>query len=1253
MRRHYKSNWQPRLLLAVLAWITLPSDFAQAPSPRRLSITDSGKDPQSYPPDVRRQTPDEESRELFLLKMADDSEHATDTSNADQYWHDVIALAEATWGPKHPFTAAVLSRFAGVLDERGRYLEAEPLYRRALTIRRARLDADDASIANVLDRLAVNLTLQGHIVEAEPYFRDALSSRDRPNANQAILAITLNNLGRDLNDQGLAEKAQYRQLQAQGDRTTAPAVLQNSERHLKEAESVLRRALNITENISGPNSDDTVASLENLAGNLESQGRTSDADLLTMRAKSVKASRSDAVPTPATERSVESVSGRQATTSSIPPDIRRWTQEEEATVQRTVFTAREYEADGDFRTAENFLRKRLEICESTWGPGHPMTARALIALGNNLNHQGRFAEAEVVYRRALNIDENREGVELSDIALDAGNLATSLNSLGKFDESEALLRKALDIDQRLSPASDRSAGDLNNLGVTLDFQGRYSEAEPFFRRALSVIQARSGAAEPRVAENLNNLAYNLDAQSRYAEAEPYYRRALWIFQANPRKQSDIAMALDNLGVNLDGQKRHIEAEAYHREGLRVFEGSVGPSHPDFAAAINNLAANLDAQSRHTEAEQFLTRALKTNTDRLGPSHPTTAASLVNLALAELRLYRYPPALMYAERALSIRQTMQTDLNPSAASARSAAVRRAVGSAALLYARAAWGRHKTIPALTDLRARAFEAVQMIRVSSSADALAAGSARAAAERYGAGSIVDKWRATQTELGRIDHDISAAAGLGTAGDVRRTALSTERVATWNRLLGTETDLITHFPRYFDLLEPQPVSIADLQSTSSENGAPLLRDNEVLILLTPGDSRMPEGNRNGLIFAVTQTSAAWAELRLSPEDLRNRVRELHDQLEHGGATATSDRQPTGKAFDRRAAFAVYNAIFGDPAIQALVSTKDRWILAPQGSLLSLPFAALVMRVPRQGQAGDYDPRTLRATAWLGLRKTLTLIPSVSSLRIQRRLAADQSNTDRAPFFGVGDPAFTGRPDGTSCDASVRSAHLKDAKSYFRGSVADVEALHALPCLPNSGPEIRSLAESLHAGPESYLLQLDATETELRHRNLDGRLKRVEIVAFATHGLVAGDLANSLVEPALALTPPDLPRGQMPPSDNDGLLTASEVATLELSARFVVLSACNTAAGKSDDDGLSGLARAFFYAGAQSLLVSHFAVFDNAAMRLTTDTIRYSKEEHLHSPEALRKAMISLVQDRSMDRYGASYAHPSQWAPFLVIDAF
>jgi hypothetical protein len=116
----------------------------------------------------------------------------------------------------------------------------------------------------------------------------------------------------------------------------------------------------------------------------------------------------------------------------------------------------------------------------------------------------------------------------------------------------------------------------------------------------------------------------------------------------------------------------------------------------------------------------------------------------------------------------------------------------------------------------------------------------------------------------------------------------------------------------------------------------------------------------------------------------------------------------------------------------------------------------------------------------------------------------------------------------------------------------------------------------------------------------------------------------------------------------DDGLLTASEVAQLKLNADWVVLSACNTIAGdKPGAEALSGLARAFFYAGARALLVSHWAVESNAAMRLTTSTFDILRSDpSLGRAEALRRAMLAYMNDAT----NPLNAYPALWAPFVVV---
>jgi CHAT domain-containing protein len=116
----------------------------------------------------------------------------------------------------------------------------------------------------------------------------------------------------------------------------------------------------------------------------------------------------------------------------------------------------------------------------------------------------------------------------------------------------------------------------------------------------------------------------------------------------------------------------------------------------------------------------------------------------------------------------------------------------------------------------------------------------------------------------------------------------------------------------------------------------------------------------------------------------------------------------------------------------------------------------------------------------------------------------------------------------------------------------------------------------------------------------------------------------------------------------DDGLLQASEIAQLKLNADWVVLSACNTAAeDKPGAEALSGLARAFFYAGARSLVVSHWSVNDQATAQIMIAMFQATdRDPKLSHAEALQQSMLSFIDDAKSD----NHAHPRLWAPFVVV---
>jgi CHAT domain-containing protein len=209
-------------------------------------------------------------------------------------------------------------------------------------------------------------------------------------------------------------------------------------------------------------------------------------------------------------------------------------------------------------------------------------------------------------------------------------------------------------------------------------------------------------------------------------------------------------------------------------------------------------------------------------------------------------------------------------------------------------------------------------------------------------------------------------------------------------------------------------------------------------------------------------------------------------------------------------------------------------------------------------------------------------------------------------------------------------------------GGLADVADLRTWAPLPETADELCDVAQDLGVDPKTHLyVGAKATETEIKRLSNTGALATYKVVHFATHGALAGELSGA-TEPGLIMTPPEHAS-----QADDGYLSASEIAELKLDADWVILSACNTAAGDANGaEALSGLARAFFYAGARSLLVSHWAVNSDATVKLITKAVAGLKRDpKIGRAEALRRSMVSMIDS------GRDYeAHPAFWAPFVLV---
>lgn len=775
---------------------------------------------------------------------------------------------------------------------------------------------------------------------------------------------------------------------------------------------------------------------------------------------------------------------------------------------------------------------------------------------------------------------------------------------GKYSEAIPLAQRLLAIKEAATgPFHTDVAGALNNLALLYSSQGRDAEAEPLYKRSLAILEKVHGLDRPEIAPELNNLAALYEQRGRYADAEPLFKRSLLIREkALGRDHPDVGQSLNNLATLYERQGRHADAEPLFKRSLAIDERALGPDHPAVATLLNNLGQVYRSEGRAADAEPLIKRSLSIRERAFGPDHPDVGLSLNNLAALYRAEDRYPDALPLVERTVATGRAQ-----PS------------VGLPVLFGAQ----RQQLISsgqALDD----ALNVVQRGAQSSAASAVNKLAVRLAAGNDPLAQLVRKDQDLATEAEALDKAIIAAVSKDPS---QRDAAAEQRTRErLSAIVGERTALqkvfAAKFPEYAALSNPLPLAAKDIQ--------PLLSGDEAMLVYAVVD-------KESYVFALTREGFDWRVIPLGADALSREVAAFRRGLDVSKLSDAGETSGNHALFDLGRANELYTTLLGP--VETLVKDKHALLVVPSGALTALPFHLLVTERPAAAVPEKLDG--YRDAAWLLKRHAVNVLPSVASLKALR--AYVRKDQGAKPMIGFGDPLFnSGRDnngDGPDARVAARGVAIGAYTEFWQGAGIDrVKLAQSLPQLPDTADELKAIGRSLGIAEGDIHLGAEASETTVKR----APLADYRIVYFATHGLVAGDV-KGFAEPSLALSIP-----KQPTEFDDGLLTASEVAQLKLNADWVVLSACNTIAGdKPGAEALSGLARAFFYAGARALLVSHWAVASDAATRLATLTFdRLKSDQKIGRAEALRQAMLSYLNDASSPRN----AYPAFWGPFALI---
>jgi len=511
----------------------------------------------------------------------------------------------------------------------------------------------------------------------------------------------------------------------------------------------------------------------------------------------------------------------------------------------------------------------------------------------------------------------------------------------------------------------------------------------------------------------------------------------------------------------------------------------------------------------------------------------------------------------------------------------------------------------------------------------EAFRAGSARFATDNDDLKELVRKEQDLGVEQQQID---AILAQFQLLSEEVRATISLDQLVTRLQTVklarqSLNQEIRSAFPDYAELVSPRPVTVDGMTASLAED--------EALIVIWSTEVR------TYVWVARSDGDVTMHVSDLGREDIADQVAHLRQALNPERQIRTLGDIPD---FDVALSYRLFRELL-EPLAPFWRSAEMLYIV-PDGALGSLPLSLLVTAEVGTQEDAEIIFDRYRAVPWLVRSHAVAQLPSVNTLRELSLGKAQTEHEDTRPFVGFGDPYFS--------TAQARDARQQVAsasqRSIFRATpdtrAVDTAVLTLLPRLADTRDELFEIAETVGADINRDLFVGEAASEE-KIKSTD--LRPYRAVSFATHGLVPGDLSG-LYEPALAFSHPYVTGGA-----GDGLLTMSEVLELRLNADLTILSACNTAAGEGRGaEAVSGLGRAFLYAGSRSILVSHWPVNSAATTALMVRFFRVQSENTgLPRAKAMQLARLDLIDNLTFSSRGRvvySYAHPIYWAPFTLV---
>jgi CHAT domain-containing protein/Tfp pilus assembly protein PilF len=849
-------------------------------------------------------------------------------------------------------------------------------------------------------------------------------------------------------------------------------------------------------------------------------------------------------------------------------------------------------------------------------------------IGLVYDNLGQYADALKSYQQALLIakqigDKAAEGITLNNIGRVYGNL-------GQYADALKYYQQALVIGQQVSDKAGEGT-TLNNIGTVYDGLGQYAQALKYYQQALVIGQQVGDKAGEKT--TLHNIGAAYSELGQYAQALKFYEQALVIVKQIGDKAGE-GTTLNNIGTVHNKQGQYADALKYHQQAL-VIRQKVADKAGE-GASFNNIGVVYDNLGQYADALKYYQQALVI-AKQIG-NKSGEGSTLNNIGAVYSKWGQYADALKSYQQALVIAKQIGDKAGEATALNNSGRVYQDLGQ----YADALKAYQPALVIAKQLGSKATEGITLNNIGGVYDNL--GQYADALKAYQQALVLAKEISNKASVGITLNNIGGVyKTLGQYPDAEKSLFAAIEVLESLRPGLTDANKVSIFETqafiyrslqqvlvaqnktnsaleiaergraraFVELLAEKfsdnvgaqglaplkppinPPKIQEIQQIAKEQNATLIEYSIV------DDAFINHGKvewrKSELYIWVVKPTG---EVAFKTVDLKSLKTPLKDLV-------TSSRDSIGvrgrpvigvvprPGFEQRQEanqtenLQQLHKLLIEPIAQFLpTNPSDRVIFIPQNQLFLVPFPAL------KDASGKY----------LIEKHTILTAPAIQVLQLTREKRQSMGNRERR--VGSGDVLVVGNP------------------TMPTNLTAPTGELIKLSPLPSAEQEALAIANLL----KTKALTGDRATKAV----VEQQMTKARIIHLATHGLL-NDFKGFGVPGAIALAPS---------SNNNGLLTSSEILDMKFNAELVVLSACDTGRGDITGDGVIGLSRSLITAGVPSVIVSLWAVPDAPTASLMTQFYQ-NLQQNPDKAQALRNAMLTTMKQ---------HPNPKNWAAFTLI---